>query len=148
MICYGVEDFREVVICIGVVLDKFKVNYLFFDFEVFFILGEYVIIDLGMGCVYIVFVYGVDDFNVGKQYDIEVYNFVGNNGVYLENILLFVGKFVFKVNDEIIEMVKEKGNFVFNVKYEYSYLYCWCYKMFIIFCVMFQWFISMDKKGL
>lgn len=66
MNCYGVEDFCEVVICIGVVFDKFNVNYLFLDFEVLLILGDYVMIEFGIGCVYIVLVYGVDDFNVGK----------------------------------------------------------------------------------
>ncbi len=145
---YGVEDFREVATCTGAALDKLKVNHPFLDLEVPLILGEHVTTDSGTGCVHTAPAHGVDDFNVGKQYDIEVYNPVGNNGVYLENTPLFAGKFVFKANDEIIETVKEKGNLVLNVKYEHSYPHCWRHKTPIIFRATPQWFISMDKKGL
>ncbi|MEL7294366.1 MAG: class I tRNA ligase family protein, partial [Pseudomonadota bacterium] len=145
---YGVEDFREVATCTGAALDKLKVNHPFLDLEVPLILGDHVTTESGTGCVHTAPAHGVDDFNVGKQYDIEVYNPVGNNGVYLENTPLFAGQFVFKANDEIIETVKEKGNLVLNVKYEHSYPHCWRHKTPIIFRATPQWFVSMDKKGL
>ena len=145
---YGVEDFREVATCTGAALDKLKVHHPFLDLEVPLILGDHVTTESGTGCVHTAPAHGVDDFNVGKQYDIEVYNPVGNNGVYLENTPLFAGQFVFKANDEIIETVKEKGNLVLNVKYEHSYPHCWRHKTPIIFRATPQWFVSMDKKGL
>jgi isoleucyl-tRNA synthetase len=81
---YGVEDFREVATCTGAALDKLKVNHPFLDLEVPLILGDHVTTESGTGCVHTAPAHGVDDFNVGKQYDIEVYNPVGNNGVYLK----------------------------------------------------------------
>jgi len=145
---YGVESFREVATCQGQALDTLKVNHPFLDIRVPLILGDHVTTESGTGCVHTAPAHGVDDFNVGKQYDIEVYNPVGNNGVYLENTPLFAGQFVFKANDPIIETVAEQGNLVLNVKYEHSYPHCWRHKTPIIFRATPQWFISMDKKGL
>ena len=145
---YGIEEYREVATCVGSSLDKLLVNHPFLDLKVPLILGEHVTTESGTGCVHTAPAHGVDDFNVGKQYDIEVYNPVGNNGVYLENTPLFAGQFVFKANDTIVETVKEHGNLVLNVKYEHSYPHCWRHKTPIIFRATPQWFISMDKKGL
>ena len=145
---YGVDEFREVATCTGVALDKLKVNHPFLDIKIPLILGDHVTTESGTGCVHTAPAHGVDDFNVGKQYDIEVYNPVGNNGVYLENTPLFAGQFVFKANQSIIDTVQEKGNLVLNVKYEHSYPHCWRHKTPIIFRATPQWFISMDNKGL
>lgn len=145
---YGLEDFREIATCTGEALDKLKVNHPFLDLQVPLILGEHVTTDSGTGCVHTAPAHGVDDFNVCKQYDIEVYNPVGNNGVYLENTPLFAGQFVFKANAAIVDTLEEKGNLVLNVNYEHSYPHCWRHKTPIIFRATPQWFISMDKQGL
>ena len=145
---YAVADFREVATCLGESLDTLKVNHPFLDITVPLILGDHVTTESGTGCVHTAPAHGVDDFNVGKRYNIEVYNPVGNNGVYLDNTPLFGGQFVFKANDAIIETVAEKGNLLLNVKYEHSYPHCWRHKTPIIFRATPQWFISMDKNGL
>lgn len=145
---YGVSDYREIASCVGQALEKLQVQHPFLDITVPLILGEHVTTESGTGCVHTAPAHGVDDFNVGKQYDIEVYNPVGNNGVYLDNTPLFAGQFVFKANEPIIETLKERGNLLLNVAYEHSYPHCWRHKTPIIFRATPQWFISMDKKGL
>ncbi len=145
---YGVEEYTEIAECVGKSLERTKVNHPFLDLQVPLILGEHVTTESGTGCVHTAPAHGVDDFNVGKEYDIEVYNPVGNNGVYLENTPLFAGQFVFKANDTIVETVKEQGNLVLNEKYEHSYPHCWRHKTPIIFRATPQWFVSMDKNGL
>jgi len=145
---YSVEDYSEVATCTGAALENLKVNHPFLDMQVPLILGEHVTTESGTGCVHTAPAHGVDDFNVGKKYNLEVYNPVGNNGVFLENTPLFAGQFVFKANDTIIETLKERGNLVLNESYEHSYPHCWRHKTPIIFRATPQWFISMDKKGL
>ncbi|MEW9798734.1 isoleucine--tRNA ligase [Alteromonas sp. CYL-A6] len=145
---YGVTQYREVATCIGASLENLQVQHPFLDITVPLILGEHVTTESGTGCVHTAPAHGVDDFNVGKQYGIEVYNPVGNNGVYLDNVPLFAGQFVFKANDAIIDTVAEHGNLLLNVKYEHSYPHCWRHKTPIIFRATPQWFISMDKNGL
>ncbi|MEQ5808524.1 isoleucine--tRNA ligase [Alteromonas sp. NFXS44] len=145
---YSVENFKTVASCTGQSLEKLTVNHPFLDITVPFILGDHVTTDSGTGLVHTAPAHGVDDFNVGKQYDIEVYNPVANNGVYNDETPLFAGQFVFKANKPIIEKLEENGNLLLNINYEHSYPHCWRHKTPIIFRATPQWFISMDKKGL
>ena len=146
---YGIEAYEEKATCLGEALDKLRVHHPFIDdLQVPLINGLHVTTDSGTGCVHTAPAHGVDDFNVGKQYGIEVYNPVGSNGVYNDNVPLFANQFVFKANDAIIETVEARGNLVLNVKYEHSYPHCWRHKTPIIFRATPQWFISMDKQGL
>lgn len=145
---YGVEDYKTVATCLGQALDKATLQHPFLDKTSLIVLGDHVTIDAGTGCVHTAPAHGVDDFNVCKQYGIEVYNPVGNNGVYLDNTPLFAGQHVFKANQPIIDTLAEHGNLVLSVNFEHSYPHCWRHKSPIIFRATPQWFISMDKLGL
>ncbi len=145
---YGSEAFNVIATCIGGVLDKARLQHPFLDKTSLIVLGDHVTTESGTGCVHTAPAHGVDDFNVCKQYDIEVYNPVGNNGVYLENTPLFAGQHVFKANQSVIDTLAEHGNLVLNVAYEHSYPHCWRHKTPIIFRATPQWFVSMDKLGL
>ncbi|MCW8092928.1 isoleucine--tRNA ligase [Alteromonas sp. ASW11-130] len=145
---YGASDFKEIASCVGSSLENCKVHHPFAGIDVPLILGEHVTTESGTGCVHTAPAHGVDDFNVCKRYNIEVYNPVGNNGVFLENTPLFGGQFVFKANQAIIDTLEEKGLLLLNIKYEHSYPHCWRHKTPIIFRATPQWFISMDKQGL
>ncbi|MFW8592383.1 isoleucine--tRNA ligase [Glaciecola sp. 2405UD65-10] len=145
---YSAEKVATVAECLGQALENAKVNHPLLDIQVPLILGDHVTTESGTGCVHTAPAHGVDDFNVGKQYDIEVYNPVGPNGVYLEDTPMFAGMHVFKANQAIIEALEEHNALVLNVKYEHSYPHCWRHKTPIIFRATPQWFISMDKQGL
>lgn len=145
---YGITDFNVIGTCAGAALENLKVNHPLNPIQVPLILGDHVTTESGTGCVHTAPAHGVDDFNVGKQYDIEVYNPVGGNGVFLESTPLFAGLHVFKANQPIIDALAEKGALALQVKYEHSYPHCWRHKSPIIFRATPQWFISMDKNGL
>ena len=145
---YGIENYKVLASCAGAKLENFKVHHPINPIQVPLILGEHVTTESGTGCVHTAPAHGVDDFNVGKEYGIEVYNPVGGNGVYLENTPIFAGQHVFKANDNIISVLDERGALALNVKYEHSYPHCWRHKSPIIFRATPQWFVSMDKNGL
>lgn len=145
---YGVSDYTILAQCKGLALERVLVKHPLLALEVPLILGEHVTTESGTGCVHTAPAHGVDDFNVGKIYDIEVYNPVGANGVYLENTPHFAGQHVFKANESIIDALEQAHALVLNVKYDHSYPHCWRHKTPIIFRATPQWFISMDKHGL
>lgn len=145
---YGIEKFNILATCKGNALENLKAQHPFNSDNVPLILGEHVTTESGTGCVHTAPAHGVDDFNVGKQYDIEIYNPVGANGVYLENTPLFAGQHVFKANENIIEVLQQKNALALNTKYSHSYPHCWRHKSPIIFRATPQWFVSMDKNGL
>lgn len=145
---YGAVSHAVVGKSLGANLDKLLVKHPLLDLTVPLILGDHVTTESGTGCVHTAPAHGVDDFNVGKQYGLEVYNPVGSNGVYVPGTPMFEGLHVFKANDAIIEALNNAGNLLLNVKYEHSYPHCWRHKTPIIFRATPQWFISMDKNGL
>jgi len=145
---FGINKYHALGFCKGSELELVQLQHPFYDFTVPVILGDHVTTDSGTGCVHTAPSHGVDDFVVGKQYNLEVANPVGANGVYLEDTPLFAGQHVFKANASVVEVLKEKGALVHHHAFEHSYPHCWRHKTPIIFRATPQWFIAMDKKGL
>lgn len=145
---FNAEHYHALGFCKGLALENVQLQHPFYDFHVPIILGEHVTTDSGTGCVHTAPGHGVDDFNVGKKYGLEVANPVGQNGVYVEGTELFAGEHVLKANDHVIEVLKEHNALAHHHAYQHSYPHCWRHKTPIIFRATPQWFISMDKKGL
>ena len=66
------------------------------------VLGEHVNTEAGTGCVHTAPAHGLEDFEMGRRYGLEVYNPVGGNGVYHPDTPVFAGQHIFKANDDII----------------------------------------------
>ncbi len=145
---FGFEHYHALGYCHGDAMENIQIGHPFYNRNVPVILGDHVTTDSGTGCVHTAPGHGVDDFNVGSKYGLEVYNPVGGNGVYLENTELFAGEHVFKANSHIVDVLKEHGALVHHHAYEHSYPHCWRHKTPIIFRATPQWFVSMDKNGL
>lgn len=145
---FGIEHYHALGFCHGDALENQHIWHPFYDYSVPIILGDHVTTESGTGCVHTAPGHGVDDFNVGAKYGLEVANPVGANGVYLEGTELFAGEHVFKANSHIVEVLKEHNSLVHHHAYQHSYPHCWRHKTPIIFRATPQWFISMDKNGL
>jgi isoleucyl-tRNA synthetase len=145
---YAAQNVDVLAKCTGSELENQRVKHPLLDITVPLILGEHVTTETGTGCVHTAPAHGVDDFIVGKEYNIEVYNPVGPNGVYIEGTPMFAGQHVFKANQSIVDALAQHDALVLGVKYEHSYPHCWRHKTPLIFRATPQWFISMDKKGL
>ncbi|WP_455817571.1 isoleucine--tRNA ligase [Pseudomonas cerasi] len=113
------------------------------------VLGEHVTLEAGTGAVHTAPGHGPDDYVIGQKYGIEVANPVGPDGSYLPGTYPTLdGVNVFKANDMIVELLREKGALLHVEKLHHSYPHCWRHKTPIIFRATPQWFISMDQKGL
>ncbi|EKO3891495.1 isoleucine--tRNA ligase [Vibrio metschnikovii] len=144
----GIEHFHNLGFATGAELELTQFNHPFYDFTVPAILGDHVTTESGTGVVHTAPGHGQEDFAVGQKYGLEVANPVGSNGVYLSDTELFAGQHVFKANDTVVEVLKEKGALLHHHAYEHSYPHCWRHKTPIIFRATPQWFISMDQAGL
>jgi isoleucyl-tRNA synthetase len=145
---FAVEEFDIVGRCKGAQLEHQLLQHPFYDRQVPVILGEHVTTEAGTGAVHTAPGHGVDDFIVGQQYGLDVYNPVGSNGVYLPDTELFAGQHVLKANAMVVELLKEKGALLHHEDIEHSYPHCWRHKSPIIFRATPQWFISMNQNGL
>lgn len=145
---FGIEHYHALGYCHGDALENQRIWHPFYDFTVPLILGDHVTTESGTGCVHTAPGHGVDDFNVGAKYGLEVANPVGANGVYLPGTELFEGEHVLKANAHIVDVLVEHKALVHHHAYTHSYPHCWRHKTPIIFRATPQWFISMDKNGL
>jgi isoleucyl-tRNA synthetase len=145
---FGFDHYHAIGYCHGDALENQALQHPFYDFQVPLILGDHVTTESGTGCVHTAPGHGVEDFNVGRHYNLEVANPVGANGVYLDGTPLFAGEHVFKANQHVVDLLNENGALVHHHAYVHSYPHCWRHKTPIIFRATPQWFISMDKKGL
>jgi len=115
------------------------------------ILGEHVLMDSGTGCVHTAPGHGEDDYRVGLIYDLEVIMPVDETGCFdativrdelIPNAEGFLGRHIFKANDDLIELM---GDAVLKVsKFTHSYPHCWRSHTPLIFRATRQWFISID----
>ena len=145
---FGIGDYHVVARGEGASLEGLRMQHPFYDREAIMVLGDYVTLDAGTGAVHTAPGHGQDDFNTGVKYGLEIYNPVGGDGCFLPNTELFAGEHVFKANEHITEVLRERGKLLAAEKFEHSYPHCWRHKSSIIFRATPQWFISMDKEGL
>ena len=145
---YGAENFTVLGHCKGAALEHLLLQHPFNDRQVPVILGDHVTTEAGTGAVHTAPGHGQDDFVVGKKYNLEVYNPVGGNGVFLDTTPLFAGQHVNKANDAIVETLKANHALLKFKTIKHSYPHCWRHKTPIIFRATPQWFISMEQKQL
>ena len=134
--------------CKGSALEGLMLQHPYLEREIPVILGDHVTTESGTGAVHTAPAHGQDDFVVGAAYDIEVYNPVGSNGVYLPDTEFFAGQFVMKANSAIIDLLRERDALLHEEAYEHSYPHCWRHKTPIIFRATPQWFVNMHQRGL
>ena len=145
---FGLDAVEILGRCKGADLENQLLQHCFLERQVPVILGDHVTTEAGTGAVHTAPAHGQDDFVVGQQYGLEVYNPVGGNGVYLEDTEHFAGQHVLKANSAIIELLRERGVLLHHEDYEHSYPHCWRHKTPIIFRATPQWFVSMAQNGL
>ena len=145
---YGIEQFSEVGNCFGKELEHTTLQHPFYDKQVPIILGDHVTTDAGTGAVHTAPDHGMDDFIVGKKYQLGTLNIVDDNGVYRESVELFAKQHVHKVDQPVIETLQQHAKLVHQEKFNHSFPHCWRTKTPLIFRATPQWFISMEKNHL
>ncbi len=92
------------------------------------ILGDHVTLEAGTGCVHTAPGHGAEDFVVGREYDLEPFNPVGDDGRFLPDRVgpeWLKGEYVLEANAEIVEDLQERGLLLLQEDYIHSYPHCW-----------------------
>ncbi len=110
--------------------------------------GEHVTDDTGTGFVHIAPNHGVEDFEIGKENNLDNLPSVNEKGIYTSNIPFFSGLHVFKADDVVVDELKKTSKLISANDYFHSYPHSWRSKAPLIFRATSQWFISLDRKGL
>lgn len=104
---------------------------------------SYVTMEDGTGIVHIAPAFGEDDANVCKNYDLPILNPVGKDGCYVEG--LWNGKFVFDVNEEVVEYLKQNDKLFRKQKMVHDYPHCWRCHTPLIYYSMPSYYIKVSE---
>ena len=137
---------REVARFQGKALEKRKARHPFIDRESLCVLGNYVTLDAGTGCVHTAPGHGYDDYVTGVRYGLDVFCPVDDAGKFPSNMERFAGLGVFEANPKIVDYMRETGVLLYTENFKHTYPHCWrCHKP-VIFRATPQWFIALDKN--
>ena len=145
---FSVSSYHVLATIKGEVLAGIPLQHPFLDRLVPIVLGDHVTTETGTGSVHTAPAHGVDDYIVGRQYELPLDNPVNANAVFVESTPYFAGQHVYKANEPIIELLKEKNKLLHHELLTHSYPHCWRHKKPLIFRATPQWFISMQQKDL
>jgi isoleucyl-tRNA synthetase len=145
---FGIEHYQVVGYAKGEAFEGLQLQHPFYDRKVPVILGEHVTLEAGTGAVHTAPGHGLEDYMVGTRYKLPVDNPVGGNGCFVEGTELFEGLHVLQANEQVIEVLQQRGALVHEERLRHSYPHCWRHKTPIIFRATPQWFISMELNGL
>jgi isoleucyl-tRNA synthetase len=120
------------------------------------LLGDFVTLDQGTGCVHIAPGHGMEDYILVLNHNakaspgerLEILAPVDNGGRFTEIVKEFSGQHVFKANPKIVEYLQGNGRLLGHGSLNHSYPHCWRCKSPVIFRATEQWFVSMETNDL
>jgi isoleucyl-tRNA synthetase len=113
------------------------------------IAGEFVTVEEGSGIVHIAPGHGEDDYLAGLREGLDIYAPVNRFGKFEGAGLPEIeGQPVFRANETIVDILKERGRLLSTEDHAHSYPHCWRCKKPVIFRATEQWFISMEHEDL
>jgi len=145
---YEANDYEVLATTSGASLENLSLQHPFMERQVPLILGEHVTTEAGTGAVHTAPDHGLDDFYVGQAYGIGTLNLLDEHGVFSEAAGQFAGDHVYKVDEKVIGVLKDRGALVAEDKITHSYAHCWRTKTPLIYRATPQWFISMSEQNL
>lgn len=120
------------------------------------LLGDFVTLDQGTGCVHIAPGHGMEDYilvlghnakaSVGER--LEILAPVDNGGRFTEIVKEFAGQHVLKANPKIVDFLQANGRLLGHGSLNHSYPHCWRCKNPVIFRATEQWFVAMETNEL
>ncbi len=144
----GLAITKVLATCQGAALQGLQTQHPFYARSIPVLLGEHVTTDAGTGLVHTAPDHGEDDFRMGQIYGLEILNYVDDHGLFRPGVELFAGEHVYKVDEKVMAVLKERGALLSAHQFTHSYPHCWRTKTPLIFRATPQWFISMDQAGL
>ncbi|MGQ0812640.1 MAG: isoleucine--tRNA ligase [Nitrospiraceae bacterium] len=120
------------------------------------LLGDFVTLDQGTGCVHIAPGHGMEDYILVLNHNasaspgerLEILAPVDDGGRFTEVVKDFAGLHVFKANPKIVQKLQENGRLLGHGSLSHTYPHCWRCKNPVIFRATEQWFVSMEINDL
>ena len=141
------SDIKVLGSCVGQDLELLNTKHPLIDRKSPIILGEHVTLDAGTGSVHTAPGHGLEDYEVGCKYGIEVFSPLDGQGIWTDAVGIseLVGIPYYKGNSMVIEMLQNCGALLKQQDIQHSYPHCWRCKKPVIYRATPQWFVKVDK---
>ena len=141
------SDIKVLGSCVGADLELLTTKHPLVDRKSPIILGEHVTLEAGTGSVHTAPGHGLEDYEVGCKYGIEVFSPLDSRGVWTEAVKDkdLEGVPYYKGNAMVIEKLQNCGALLAQQDINHSYPHCWRCKHPVIYRATPQWFVKVDK---
>ncbi|CDE89239.1 isoleucine--tRNA ligase [Clostridium sp. CAG:729] len=154
------SDIKVLGSCKGQDLELLNTKHPLVDRKSPLILGEHVTLEAGTGSVHTAPGHGLEDYEVGCRYGIEVFSPLDSRGVWIEAVSPLDSRGVwtesvqdkdlegvpyYKGNAIVIEKLKNCGALLAQQDIQHSYPHCWRCKNPVIYRATPQWFVKVEK---
>ncbi|MDD3419086.1 MAG: isoleucine--tRNA ligase [Candidatus Gastranaerophilales bacterium] len=109
------------------------------------ILGEHVTTDAGTGSVHTAPGHGLEDYEVGMKYGLDVLSPLDSKGRWTNEVPDLEGVPYHKGNALVIEKLEQAGALLAKEDISHSYPHCWRCKNPVIYRATPQWFVKVDR---
>ena len=133
--------------CKGQDLELLNTIHPLYDRKSPIILGEHVTTDAGTGAVHTAPGHGLEDYEVGCKYNIEVLSPLDGKGIWTDKVgdKDLEGVPYYKGGAIVIEKLQNTGALLAQEDLQHSYPHCWRCKHPVIYRATPQWFVKVDK---
>lgn len=129
----------------GKELELLNTNHPLYERKSPIILGEHVTTEAGTGAVHTAPGHGLEDYEVGVKYNLEVFSPLNSKGVWTNMVPDLEGIPYYKGNAVVIEKLEAAGSLLAKSDIQHSYPHCWRCKKPVIYRATPQWFVKVDK---
>lgn len=112
------------------------------DKAYFAVTGDFVTLDDGTGIVHIAPGFGADDYLIGQQNNLPVFQAIHNNGMFKDFVKPYNGMFIKDADKEIIKNLKIAGKMFKKEQYEHNYPFCWRCDSPLIYIAQKSWYLK------
>lgn len=99
----------------------------------------------GTGFVHIAPSFGEDDFEIGKKYNLGMYDPTDVNCNFTQEVKQFEGRFVKECDKEIIHELRLSGNLFKIESIKHQYPFCYRTKSPLIYKAISTWYLNLNK---
>lgn len=109
--------------------------------------ADFVTTDEGTGVVHTAVMYGEDDYELGKKYDLPQHHTVDEEGKFTKDVSGLSGMYVKdkKTEEKIIRYLRDNDLLLRTENYRHDYPFCWRCESPIIYYARDSWFIAVSK---
>lgn len=139
------KDIKIIGSVVGQYLEFLNTKHPLYDRKSPIILGEHVTTDAGTGAVHTAPGHGVEDYEIGVKYQLEIFSPIDSKGKWTDEVADMKGIPYYKGNSIVIEKLEDTKALLAKKDIQHSYPHCWRCKKPVIFRATPQWFVKVDK---